>query len=93
MRIMITKSGIYRNTNDIIPVGTELEVPDDFSKWGGKWEPVEETKGKTLEVASPASDEDDELTTARTEYEQQFGERPHPRMKADTIRARLADKE
>ena len=93
MRIMITRGGIFRNGTDMVPVGTQLDLPDDFESWGGKWVPVEEPKGKTLEVASPKHDEDAELDALRTEFEKQFGDRPHGRMKAETIRARLAEKE
>ena len=58
---------------------------------------VSETAGKSFEVATPAKqaepepEEDADLEEARAEYEQAFGERPHPRMKADTIRARIEE--
>lgn len=104
MRIMITRGGIFRNGTDMVPVGTELDVPDDFEKWGGKWERVEQPRQGTLEVATPAKadepdktveppkpevSEDLELLYLRAEFEKRFGEKPHPRMKAETIRSRL----
>ena len=105
MRIRITKSGIFRNGTDMIPVGTELDVPDDFSAWANKWTRVD-SPSATLEVATPAAvpgnaplgevDEpevDEELEAARNEYERVFGEKPHGRMKAETIRARIAEAE
>lgn len=93
MRIRITKAGIYRDGVTMIPVGTELDVPDDFKGWANKYEVV--SRADKLEVATPAKqpepEEDTDLEEARAEYEQAFGERPHPRMKADTIRSRIEE--
>lgn len=91
MRIEITERGIYDQDGNQVPVGKQLDVPDDFHQWANKYRVLSDTQTKTLEPATP-SDEDD-LEAARAEYERQFGERPHARMKADTIRARLADSE
>lgn len=95
MLIRITRPGIYRNGTTQIPVGTELEVPDDFTGWANKYRVISTTAGKTLEVAAPASepepDHDAELEEIRAAYERQFGEKPHPRMKLETIRARLSE--
>ncbi|WP_366940925.1 hypothetical protein, partial [uncultured Halomonas sp.] len=90
MLIRITRPGIYRNGTTQIPVGTELEVPDDFRGWQNKWVRVDSPRA-TLEVASPAPAEepDAELEEARAEYEAAFGEKPHARMKAETIRRKL----
>ena len=92
MLIRITRPGIYRNGTTQIPVGTELEVPDDFRGWANKWIRVDSPKS-TLEVASPAPAEepDAELEEARAEYEAAFGEKPHARMKAETIRRKLEE--
>lgn len=96
MRIRITRPGIYRSGIDMVPVGTELDVPDDFNGWANKWVRVDSPDAR-LEVAIPdpggASLEDTDLELLRTEYEQRFGKRPHGTMKADTIRARLAEPE
>lgn len=94
MRIRITRPGIYRNGTTQIPVGTEIDVPDDFTGWANKWVRVDSPKA-TLEVASPAPAEetDTDLEEARAEYEATFGEKPHARMKAETIRRKLAEAE
>jgi hypothetical protein len=103
MRIRITKTGIFRTPNEQIPVGTELDVPDDFKGWANKWVRVDSPKA-TLEVATPdhemgnipLSEVDehakaDELHELRAEYERIFGEKPHHKMKVGTIRARIAE--
>lgn len=102
MLIRITRPGIYRNGTTQIPVGSELEVPDDFTGWANKWVRVDSPKA-TLEVASPAPAEepdseewlemDEELQAARNEYRRVFGEKPHARMKAETIRRKLSEAE
>ena len=100
MLIRITRPGIYRNGTTQVPVGTELEVPDDFAGWANKWVRVDSPKA-TLEVASPEPDHaagnvswddaDTDLEEARAEYERIFGEKPHHKMKVGTIRARIAE--
>ena len=94
MRIRITRPGIYRNGTTQIPVGSELDVPDDFKGWQNKWVRVDSPKA-TLEVASPepAEEPDTELEEARAEYEATFGHAPHARMKAETIRRKLSEAE
>ena|SRR5690554_672028 len=98
MLIRITRPGIYRNGTTQIPVGTELDVPDDFKGWANKWVRVDSPKA-TLEVASPAPveapepEEDTELEEARAEYEAAFGHAPHHKMKAETIRRKLSEAE
>lgn len=87
MRIRITKSGIY-NQDGPVPIGTELDVPDDFKGWANKYEVV--SRADKLEVASPA-EPDTDLEDARAEYEATFGEKPHARMKAETIRRKLGE--
>lgn len=52
-RIKITRRGVFRNGTDMIPVGTELDVPSDFTGWNGKWLEVSSTEGKRMEPASP----------------------------------------
>lgn len=43
-------------------------------------------------VAAPVVYNDvDELTLLREEYEAVFGEKPHPRAKAETLRAKIAE--
>ena len=94
MRIRITKSGIYRDGVTMIPVGTELDVPDDFKGWANKWVRVDSPKA-TLEVATPAKqpepEEDTELDQLRDEYERVTGEKPHGRMKAETLKQRIEE--
>lgn len=105
MLIRITRPGIYRNGTTQIPVGAELEVPDDFTGWANKWVRVDSPKA-TLEVASPDHEAGnipldevdehagtDELHELRAEYEAAFGEKPHARMKAETIRRKLSEAE
>ena len=105
MRIRITRSGIFRTPNEQIPVGTEIDVPDDFRGWANKWIRVDSPKA-TLEVASPAPTEETEedpltederqdidLAELRHEFEAAFGHAPHHKMKADTIRRKLAETE
>ena len=93
--IRITKAGVFRSGADMIPIGTELEVPDDFASWPGKWDLVSETASKSFEVATPAKqpepEEDTELDELREEYERVTGEKPHGRMKAETLRARIEE--
>ena len=102
--IRITRTGVFRSGTDMIPIGTELEVPDDFASWPGKWELVSETAGKSFEVATPAIDHEagnvpidevdehaDDLHALREEYERVTGEKPHGRMKAETLRARIEE--
>ena len=106
MRIRITKPGIYRNGTDMIPVGTELDVPDGFQGWANKYEVV--SSADKLEVATPTIEsrpddsdpgeqvggfESDDLNDLREQYERITGERPHGRMKADTLRARIQEAE
>ena len=102
-RIRITRRGIFRSGTDMIPVGTEMDVPDDFSGWNGKWELVAEGKGKTMEVATPEPDHqagnvtledasaESEDYDLRAEYEQVVGRRPGPRMKPETMRRHIAE--
>lgn len=105
MRIEITHSGIYNQNGKPVAVGTQLDVPDDFTQWANKYRVVSDTQTNSLEPATPvtyrevdedaevAVEENDDLESARAEYEAHFGERPHARMKADTIRARLSENE
>lgn len=51
--IQITRPGVFRNGKDMVAVGTQLQVPDDFTGWPGKWIEVSRDEGKTLEVATP----------------------------------------
>jgi len=105
LHIRITKAGIFRNGTDMIPVGTELEVPDDFNGWANKWVRIDSPKA-SLEVASPEPDhtpgnvplnevdehaESDDLHDLRAEFERIFGEKPHGRMKAETLRAKIEE--
>ena len=94
MRIRITRKGIY-NQDGPVPVGTELDVADDFDKWQGKWVMVAESAGKSFEVATPAKqpepEEDTELDQLRDEYERVTGEKPHGRMKAETLKQRIEE--
>lgn len=53
MLIEITRRGVYRSAGEMIPVGTQVEVPDDFKGWANKYRVVSNTAGKTLEVATP----------------------------------------
>ena len=93
MRIRITRKGIYNHSGPV-PIGTELDVPDDFSAWANKWARVD-SPSATLEVATPVPEPevDEDLEAARNEYERVFGEKPHGRMKAETIRARIEEAE
>ena len=106
MRIRITNKGIY-NHNGPVPIGTELDVSDDFKGWQGKWIRVD-SPNATLEVATPEKEyepdrnveppkpevsEDLELLHLRNEYERTYGERPHARMKAETIRRKIEEAE
>lgn len=88
--IQITRPGVFRNGKDMIPVGEQLTVPDDFKGWNGKWIGVGNDKEKTLEVATPApSQEDTDLGAVRAEYERVTGEKPHGRKKVDTLREEI----
>ena len=93
MRIRITRKGIY-NQNGPVPIGTELDVSDDFTGWANKWTRVD-SPNATLEVATPEPEpeEDTDLEAARNEYERTYGERPHARMKAETIRRKIEEAE
>lgn len=51
--IQITRPGVFRNGMDMVPVGEQIQVPDDFTGWPGKWIEVSSDEGKTLEVATP----------------------------------------
>jgi len=53
MLIQITRPGVFRNGMDMVPVGEQIQVPDDFAGWPGKWIEVGSDEGKTLEVATP----------------------------------------
>jgi len=53
MLIEITRRGVYRSAGEMIPVGTQVEVPDDFTGWANKYRVVSSAAGKTLEVATP----------------------------------------
>lgn len=53
MKIEITRTGIYDQAGNPVPVGTQLDVPDDFHKWANKYRVVSSGKGKTLEPATP----------------------------------------
>ena len=53
MLIEITRRGVYRSAGEMIPVGAQVEVPDDFTGWANKYRVVSSTAGKTLEVATP----------------------------------------
>lgn len=53
MLIEITRRGVYRSAGEMIPVGTQVEVPDDFTGWANKYRVVSSGNGKTLEVATP----------------------------------------
>lgn len=117
--IEITKSGVY-GQNGPIPVGTVLDVPHEPTGWANKYRVVSDSKGKTLQPATPdhtpgnvplnevdehaktdeqrgtpdhaleAADEL-ELSDLRSEYERIFGEKPHGRMKAETLRAKIEE--
>ena len=91
MRIRITNKGIY-NHNGPVPIGTELDVSDDFKGWQGKWIRVDSPHA-ALEVATPEPEPevDEELEAARNEYERTFGHAPHHKMKAETIRRKLEE--
>jgi len=102
--IRITRHGVFRSGTDMVPIGTLIDVPDDFDGWPGKWVLVSESKGKTLQPATPDHTpgnvpldevdehaESDDLHDLRAEFERIFGEKPHGRMKADTIRARISE--
>lgn len=52
MKILITKPGIFRGFGEPLPVGSTVEVPDDFTGWAGKWQKIEGSD-HPLEVASP----------------------------------------
>ena len=90
MRIEITKGGIY-NQNGPVPVGTQMDVPDDFKGWANKYRVISTGEGKTLEPATPAPGPEDlqwenpGLVSLRNQYEQVVGKRPGPRMKEDTM--------
>lgn len=88
MLIQITRPGIFRSGSEMVPVGEQIEVPDDFKGWPGKWVKVSDTKGKTLEVATPDSEPetvDDDREQAISAYRDAFSEDPHGRMKTETI--------
>ncbi|MAX51672.1 MAG: hypothetical protein CMH22_16035 [Methylophaga sp.] len=53
MLIEITRRGVYRGTGEMVPVGTQVEVPDDFTGWANKYRVVSSGADKTLEVATP----------------------------------------
>jgi len=53
MLIEITRRGVYRGNGEMLPIGTQVEVPDDFTGWANKYRVVSSDKGKTLEVATP----------------------------------------
>ena len=53
MLIEITRRGVYRSAGEMIPVGTQVEVPDDFTGWANKYRVVSSGADKTLEVATP----------------------------------------
>ena len=53
MLIEITRRGVYRSAGEMIPVGTQVEVPDNFTGWANKYRVVSSGAGKTLEVATP----------------------------------------
>ena len=92
-RIRITRRGVFRSGTDMVPVGTELDVPSDFKGWPGKWVEVSSDQGKTLEVATPEPqpepEPDDATTELRDQYEQIIGKRPGPRMKAETMQRHI----
>lgn len=90
-RIRIIRRGVFRSGTDMIPVGTELDVPDDFNGWNGKWELVSQTQGKTLEPATPDPEPQEDDSELRDEYEHIIGKRPGPRMKAETMRNHIAE--
>ena len=52
MKILITKPGIFRGFGEPLPVGSTVEVPDDFSGWAGRWQKIEGSD-QSLEVATP----------------------------------------
>lgn len=105
MLIEITRRGVYRSTGDMVQVGEQVEVPDGFTGWANKYRVISQGKGKSFEVATPTVEErpdgshpgekiggfkDSDLDQLRAEYEDRFGEKPHGRMKADTLREKLA---
>ena len=53
MLIEITRRGVYRSAGEMLPIGTQVEVPDDFTGWANKYRVVSSSAGKTLEVATP----------------------------------------
>lgn len=99
MLIEITRRGVYRGTGEMVPVGTQVEVPDGFTGWANKYRVVSSGAGKTLEVATPDHmfeevDEmlaQDKLDALRAEYERVTGEKPHGRKKADTLREEIEE--
>ena len=104
MLIQITRPGVFRNGHQMVPVGEQVEVPDDFTGWPGKWVKVSDTKGKTLEVATPDHtpgnvplDEvdtvDDDREQAVAAYRDAFGEEPHGRMKTETIWRKIEERQ
>ena len=90
MLIEITRRGVYRSAGEMIPVGTQVEVPDNFTGWANKYRVVSSGAGKTLEVATPEPQIDDsELDALRAEYERVTGEKPHGRKKLETLREEI----
>lgn len=88
MRIEITKGGIY-NQNGPVPVGTQMDVPDNFKGWANKYRVISTDEGKSLEPATPDPDdlqwENPGLDSLRDKYERTVGKRPGPRMKEETM--------
>lgn len=87
-KIRIIRGGLFNSQGQQVPVGTVMEVSDTFNGWQGKWELVAETKGKTLEPATQP-EANDGLDALRDEYERVIGEKPHGRMKEETLKARI----
>jgi len=68
--IQITRPGVFRNGMDMVPVGEQIQVPDDFTGWPGKWIEVGSDEGKTLEVATPKRPRKKRQTKQEQEPEQ-----------------------
>ena len=104
MLIKITHSGVFRSDGSAVPVGTQVEVSDNFNAWRGKYEVVSESAGKTLEVATPdhtagnvamqgVDTVDDDREQAVAAYRDAFGEEPHGRMKTETIWRKVEERQ
>ena len=52
---------------------------------------IDEQLDKLDKLAADAGEPDTELNDLRAQYEAKFGKKPHPAMKADSIRAKLAE--